>query len=416
MNKKRIVIVGGGITGLVAAHFLQDDCEVILLEKGEIGGMCRSKPYNGVDVDIYGGHIFNTKDREVMDFVFKILPPNKWFSHIRNASIYIEDKIIGFPFEHYMFELGNDFMETCLNEIGKAEPDTSNLYKYLLTRFGPTAFEKYFGPYNEKIWQTPLEEIGTNWINAGKVPCSDISKLRTINQAGGDNDHGMIHSNFYYPKSGGIQSLINGIKETLDKTMILDKGEEVKSIEKILGRLNVVGEDFYIRSDYVIYTGPLVGAAGEIKEWCGIPRPKLPQVYHGTDCIVAQCDFFLDNPNISWMYVPEKQYPFHRIANIAKFQELKSDIVLVECPGKTYYNQSLSIDKYPIKILDVFRHTRTYPIEPVRLHYLQRFQEEMKRHNVFCCGRWGRHQYMNMDLCIRDGMNIAKEVKQNNDK
>ena len=64
MHKKNAIIIGAGVAGLTAAHYLlkMTDIRPIVLEKENfIGGLSRTVNFNGNRMDI-GGHRFFTKN------------------------------------------------------------------------------------------------------------------------------------------------------------------------------------------------------------------------------------------------------------------------------------------------------------------------------------------------------------------
>ena len=64
---KKVVILGGGLSGISSAFFLQDKSwigNITVLEKeAETGGLCRSIRKNGYIYDV-GPHILFSKDKE----------------------------------------------------------------------------------------------------------------------------------------------------------------------------------------------------------------------------------------------------------------------------------------------------------------------------------------------------------------
>jgi len=84
----KICIVGSGISGLTAGRVLSKDHEVTVYEKQSlIGGIARTKVVEGVNYHMVGGHCLNSKNKEVMDFIFnEVLPKDNWHHVQRNAK------------------------------------------------------------------------------------------------------------------------------------------------------------------------------------------------------------------------------------------------------------------------------------------------------------------------------------------
>ena len=68
----KITIMGGGLSGISLAYFLQDNPsidEITILEKDDsIGGLCRIITKDGYTYDI-GPHILFSKDKEMLELI-----------------------------------------------------------------------------------------------------------------------------------------------------------------------------------------------------------------------------------------------------------------------------------------------------------------------------------------------------------
>jgi hypothetical protein len=417
--KNRVVILGGGIAGLAIARMLEpyfDD--IIIIEKNsKLGGLCISEHFNGIAVDICGGHIFNTKDNEVRDFVFSIKPKADWVKSNRNAKIFMEEKLIGFPFENHMFQISEQFARTCIGEIQllRMPAIVNNWRAYLLHNFGKTACERYYFPYNQKIWQYPLDKISTDWINKDKLPVPNLKIIEQANEGVGASNTSMTHSSFYSPQYGGIESFLEALfpqTASIFTGTSLQKLQYDTQVKAWLMQLDSYdGETIELHADFVINTTPV----NQLFKVMDIDFPPLP--YHGTDILVCMSDFFVKNKEVSWTYFPEKKYWWHKISHLAYLTGSPGShgLILVDAPGNSTLKQTkINIPGYHFTTLATYQHAMTYPIEPVKsvadmgkLHILL---QNLRGNGLFSIGRWGRHKYANIDVVIRDALDTKREI------
>jgi protoporphyrinogen oxidase len=98
----KIGILGGGLSGISLAYFLQRNDRVdsidILEKEHKPGGLCRSFDLNGLHYDI-GPHIIFSKDNDILELMINLLGENR--NKIRRSNkIFYKDKFIKFPFEN----------------------------------------------------------------------------------------------------------------------------------------------------------------------------------------------------------------------------------------------------------------------------------------------------------------------------
>ena len=158
--------------------------------------------------DRWGGHIFKSRDREVEDWVFTKLPKKHWIYRKKNAKIFMDGKHYSYPIELNLREFGAKkwlyFISVLLGKFVVVKDYAT----YIKHNFGYRLFKKYFKPYQEKIWQTPIEEIGLGWLeNVPKIKLRDIWK-GMFNPV---EEKTMLHAYHYMPKNG-MQDLIKKIK------------------------------------------------------------------------------------------------------------------------------------------------------------------------------------------------------------
>lgn len=209
-----IGILGGGLSGLVLASRLRD-AEV--LEQAERpGGLCRSLTADGFTFDPHGSHVLFSRNPEAMAFYEHLLRGNVCRRR-RNTKIYYKGRYVKYPFENGLSDLPIEDNLACLLGFVRAQlaratgtaPKPTNFREWMYQRFGAGITEAYLLPYNEKIWKTPAEDMGMEWVE-GRVPDPPLEDV--LKSSLGIPTEGYTHQlNFIYPRDGGVESLIHGL-------------------------------------------------------------------------------------------------------------------------------------------------------------------------------------------------------------
>ncbi len=100
-----------------------------------------------------------------------------------------------------------------INPYKEKYPSPQNLREWLLARFGAGICERYLFPYNEKVWNIPVEDLSMLWADRIPNPApEDILK-----SAMGIPTEGYLHQLYYhYPRTGGYQELSNQWSKGVD--------------------------------------------------------------------------------------------------------------------------------------------------------------------------------------------------------
>jgi protoporphyrinogen oxidase len=177
---QKIAIIGAGVSGMSAAHFLKDRYNVTVFEKEKTpGGLIKCCRINGSLFHTCGGHVFNSKHSDVLDWFWTKFDRNKEFSKTdRNSAIFMEEgDEIPYPIENHVYLLNSDIQKRVIKdlvEIVRKEGDKAhNFEEFLKSRFGDTLYKIYFQPYNEKVWRRDLKQVPLSWLE-GKLPMPTV--------------------------------------------------------------------------------------------------------------------------------------------------------------------------------------------------------------------------------------------------
>lgn len=158
-----LIVVGAGLFGSVVAHEAHDKgLKVLVLDRrGHIGGNCYTREVEGINVHLYGAHIFRTSDKRIWEYLSRFCE----FNHFVNS-----------PVANYKGELYNlPFNMNTFHELwGVATPDEAraaiertrvkcdspqNLEEHILNLVGSDIYEKLVKGYTEKQWGKKCSDL-----------------------------------------------------------------------------------------------------------------------------------------------------------------------------------------------------------------------------------------------------------------
>lgn len=146
----KIGVIGAGISGMSIARLLKDDFEIEVLEKSDVvGGIARTKDVDGKPYHVNGGHCFNSKFNDVLDFVFNtVLSKDKWNYLPRKAEILFKENWVSYPIEFSIKEIDSfntDLAFQITKEMFSASYEKgNNLEEWFINHFGPTLARRVF--------------------------------------------------------------------------------------------------------------------------------------------------------------------------------------------------------------------------------------------------------------------------------
>jgi protoporphyrinogen oxidase len=418
---KKVAVIGAGISGVSVSRMLSKKYEVTLFEKeSDIGGMIKCERVNDNLFHKVGGHVFNTKNKEVNDWFWGHFDKEKEFLSVkRKAGILFNGKIIGYPIENYLYLLEKATTQKIIKELLEASgkkhekslSDYESFESFLLEKFGMTLYELYFKPYNKKIWNVDLSKVPLEWLE-GKLPMPNLQDIILSNIVR-EEESKMVHSTFFYAKEGGSQFIVDRLSEGLN----IKKNTGIESISFGKNSVTLNGD---MEFDSVVFCGDVRKLKSIIKtdgKEDGILN-ALSAVENlksnGTSNIFCETD----DTDLSWLYLPNENIKPHRIIYTGNLSSTnnrgsKRKTCVAEFSGKHSYEDMVKeLKNLPgnLKPLSYNYEPNSYIIQDKDTRKdIKKLTENLEGRNLFLLGRFAEWEYYNMDKCIESAMNISNK-------
>ena len=224
------LIVGTGLFGAVFGHLASKQGKSVLMidKKNHIGGMTYTKQMKGIEVHMYGAHIFHTSNRLIWDFVNQFSE----FNHFMNAPLaYYKKEMFNLPFNMNTFNQmwGVTTPEQAQKKIEKQrqkhfKENPQNLEEQAINLVGLEIYEKLIKGYTEKQWGKDCKDLPPFIIK--RLPV----RFTYDNNYFNDTYQGIPIGGY----TNLIQNMIKGIDLILDCDFFENKETLTKHCKKIV--------------------------------------------------------------------------------------------------------------------------------------------------------------------------------------
>ena len=227
------IIVGAGFFGSICAYELNRvGKKVLVLEsRDHIGGNCFTEQRDGIDVHIYGPHVFHTSNEEIWNWINSFVEIK---NYILTPVANYKGQIYSLPFNMWTFsKLWNithpDQALRIIKEQSDHIEDPKNLEEQAIKLVGTEVYEKLIKGYTAKQWKKDPKDLPKEIIKRLPVRFT-------------------YNSNYFNDKYQGIP--VGGYTAIFEKLL---EGIEVK-----LGVDFIKEKDYWIsKASKIIYTGPI---------------------------------------------------------------------------------------------------------------------------------------------------------------
>lgn len=416
----KVAIIGAGISGLSVAHMLKEKHDVTLFEKENVaGGLIKCLRKNGSLFHTCGGHIFNSKRQDVLDWFWSKFERDEEFIKADRNSVVFVDKEgsediaeIPYPIENHMYLFDEDIQKKFIDDL--VEMSASNIKEYdnfedfLKGQFGQTLYELYFRPYNEKVWRRDLSQVPLSWLE-GKLPMPTIAEM-IFNNINHVKEKNFVHATFWYEKNGGSQYIVDKLSEGLN----IKYNSEIRNLKFCEGKWSV-GADVF---DKIVFCGNIKEMVQMIE---GVDLDDFVEdvnrlEYHGTTAVFCEID---KNP-YSWIYQPSHKHESHRIICTGNFASSNNSNLLAEdritatieftdeISKKDILDNLTRIPLHPTYI-DHKYNKYTYPIQDANTRTLiTEIKKKLSQYGFYFTGRFADWEYYNMDVAIGAAMDMCR--------
>ena len=441
MNK-RIVIIGGGPTGLGAAYRLHELGyeNWALYEKSDyLGGHACSHVDDHGFVWDEGGHVIFSHYPYFDKLVDDMLGAEE-NQLVRESWIVKENSWIPYPFQNNLRYLPKSLQVSCLLGAAKAAAETnhqesSNFRDWILATFGEGIAEAFMFPYNFKVWTTPLEQMSKSWM-AERVSVVDFKRLLENVILERDDVAWGPNNKFRFPRYGGTGEIYRRMAQRFPDRV--KTGKELVAVDAAGKRVSFSdgSGDTY---DVLISTGPLDLLVRMLKPAEGGLMDAVAELHHNNLLVLGLGLEKKIDTGKCWIYFADDDMPCYRATYFSHYSPFNVPKGDTERYSSLMCEMSFRVGETPdpakeidrvvdylirAKILEesdrsriVSRYHRTvaysYPIPTLgRDRALATLQPALRGKEIYSRGRFGawRYEIGNMDHSVMMGVEAVDHV------
>lgn len=367
------LVVGAGLFGAVFAREMKSRGKTCLVidKRNHIAGNIYTKEVLGINVHMYGAHIFHTSDKKIWNYVNQFAEFNRF---VNSPIAVYKDELYNLPFNMNTFsrmwgvrtpEEAKAKIRSQIEDLHIANP--GNVEEQALSLAGKDVYEKLIKGYTEKQWGRPCTELPAFIIK--RVP------LRFT------YDNNYFNDLYQGIPNGGYTAIVERLLEGIE----VRTGIEYKSFRRECAQRSE------ITYDKVLYTGM-------IDEYFDYELGALEyRSLRFEQEELSDCDNYQGNAVVNYT---EREVPYTRIIEHKHFEfgTQKGTVITREYPAKWQPGD----EPY-------------YPVNDERNDKLYKKYGELalQEKNVLFGGRLGQYKYYDMDKVIAAALIMAeKEITE----
>lgn len=364
------LVVGAGLYGAIFAHEAKAKGKTVLVvdKRPNIAGNIYTKNIEGINVHVYGAHIFHTNNTKVWKYITQFAEFNR-FTNSPVANY--KGELFSMPFNMYTFNkmwgvVTPEEAAAKINEQRKEITHTpQNLEEQAISLVGRDIFEKLVKGYTEKQWGRDCKELPTFIIKRLPVRLTF--------------DNNYFDALYQGIPIGGYTKLVENLLDGIEVCLNIDYLEQKEKLNNI--------------AEKVVYTGP-IDAYFEYK----LGTLEYRSVRFETE--LMEISNFQGNAAVNYT---DRETPWTRIIE-HKWFEFGKDEEGNDLP-KTVISREYSSEWKP-------GNEPYYPVNDDKNNslYIQYKKMADKENRVIFGGRLGEYKYYDMDATIAAVLEKCEQI------
>lgn len=423
-------ILGAGASGLSLALLTHRDY-LVLEQLQQPGGHARASSIDGWVFD-QGPHIMFSRDAFLLECMIASLGDNVHRSR-RNNKVALAGALARYPVENDLASLPLPLRADALISFLHAREehgDPRNLAEWFTLNFGDVLTSVYFRPYNEKLWKTPLEQLSMTWSE--RIPWPPVDDV--VRGALGELTEGYTHQLYYsYPRTGGYGALMDAWASGVADDRIA-YGTRITAIRPTTDGVRVESPAGAWDFGQVVSTLPLRSLLTLVPD---VPSSVVDAVNRliVNPIIITTLGFRgTDHNQFTAVYIPDEDYLVNRVSYPAVFSPRNAPTGCFSAQAEITAAPAADVLNMPdAKVVDhvltglrqrglvpldaelVFENVERF--EDGYVVYTENYGDDLQaavswfeQRNIIPHGRFGRHNYLNVDGCLAESIALARRL------
>ncbi len=366
------LVVGAGLFGATFAYEAKKRGKSCLVidRRDHIAGNIYTKEEEGINVHVYGAHIFHTSDKAIWDYVNQFAEFN---NYINSPVAVYKDELYNLPFNMNTFskmwnirtpQEAKDKIASQIAELGITDPQ--NLEEQALSLVGTDVYEKLIKGYTEKQWGRDCKDLPAFIIK--RLP------LRFI------YDNNYFNDRFQGIPMGGYTQIVEKMLDGID----VHTGEDFFDMRKTAVRDEATGATTAKLSDGTEVSYGRILFTGQIDEYFDSKFGPLEYRSVRFETETLDMENYQGNAVVNYT---EREVPFTRIIEHKHFEFGKQPKTIISREYSSEWKPG--VEPY-------------YPVNNDRNNelYARYAAEAEKEGNVIFGGRLGQYKYYDMDKVV----------------